>query len=118
MKAYLIITTLAAVAIMVATQHSMELTLAAAALWILLMMLLWILRRNMEVVSVVFLKQPPSRMNHLEWLQNQHLLEVPKPLQAWIALSSHAFARTWNKTNANKEILFLHQKTNPQKLLT
>ena len=54
MKAYLIITTLAAVAIMVATQHSMELTLAAAALWILLMMLLWILRRNMEVVSSSF----------------------------------------------------------------
>ena len=54
MKAYLIITTLAAVAIMVATQHSMELTLAAAALWILLMMLLWILRRNTEVVSASF----------------------------------------------------------------
>ena len=54
MKAYLIITTLAAVAIMVATQHSMELTLAAAALWILLMLLLWILRRNMEVVSASF----------------------------------------------------------------
>ncbi len=54
MKAYLIITTLAAVAIVVATQHSMELTLAAAALWILLMLLLWILRRNMEVVSASF----------------------------------------------------------------
>ena len=54
MKAYLIITTLAAVAIMVATQHSMELTLAAAILWILLMILLWILRRNMEVVSSSF----------------------------------------------------------------
>ena len=54
MKAYLIITTLAAVAIMVATQHSMELTLAAAALWVLLMLLLWILRRNMEVVSASF----------------------------------------------------------------
>ncbi|MDG2196730.1 MAG: hypothetical protein P8O70_07535 [SAR324 cluster bacterium] len=54
MKAYLIITTLAAVAIVVATQHSMELTLAAAALWILLMLLLWILRRNMEVVSTSF----------------------------------------------------------------
>ena len=54
MKAYLIITTLAAVAITVATQHSMELTLAAAALWILLMLLLWILRRNMEVVFTNF----------------------------------------------------------------
>jgi len=54
MKAYLIITTLAAVAIVVATQHSMELTLAAAALWILLMLLLWILRRNMEVVFTNF----------------------------------------------------------------
>ena len=54
MKAYLIITTLAAVAIMVATQHSVELTLAAAILWILLMILLWILRRNMEVVSSSF----------------------------------------------------------------
>ena len=54
MKAYLIITTLAAVAIVVATQHSMELTLAAAALWVLLMLLLWILRRNMEVVSASF----------------------------------------------------------------
>ena len=54
MKAYLIITPLAAVAIMVATQHSMELTLAAAILWILLMTLLWILRRNMEVVSSSF----------------------------------------------------------------
>ena len=54
MKAYLIITTLATVAIVVATQHSMELTLAAAALWILLMLLLWILRRNMEVVSASF----------------------------------------------------------------
>ena len=54
MKAYLIITTLAAVAIVVATQHSMELTLAAAILWILLMILLWILRRNMEVVSSSF----------------------------------------------------------------
>ena len=54
MKAYLIITPLAAVAIVVATQHSMELTLAAAALWILLMLLLWILRRNMEVVFTNF----------------------------------------------------------------
>ena len=54
MKVYLIITTLAAVAIVVAIQHSMELTLAAAVLWILLMILLWILRRNMEVVSSSF----------------------------------------------------------------
>ncbi len=117
MKAYLIITTLAAVAIVVATQHSMELTLAAAALWILLMLLLWILRRNMEVVSTSF-SQAVS-------FANESPRVAPKSAssgsaETFTGLDSSVFARfarTWNKTNANKETLFLHQKTNPQKLL-
>ena len=90
MKAYLIITTLAAVAIVVATQHSMELTLAAAALWILLMLLLWILRRNMEVVSASF-SQTVS-------FANESPRVAPKPAssgsaETFTGLDSSVFAR-------------------------
>ncbi len=90
MKAYLIITTLAAVAIVVATQHSMELTLAAAALWILLMLLLWILRRNMEVVSPSF-SQTVS-------FANESPRVAPKPAssgsaETFTGLDSSVFAR-------------------------
>jgi hypothetical protein len=90
MKAYLIITTLAAVAIVVATQHSMELTLAAAALWILLMLLLWILRRNMEVVSPSF-SQTVS-------FANESPRVAPKPAssgsaETFAGLDSSVFAR-------------------------
>ncbi|MGA1165562.1 MAG: hypothetical protein ACO3XK_09495 [bacterium] len=90
MKAYLIITTLAAVAIVVATQHSMELTLAAAALWILLMLLLWILRRNMEVVSASF-SQTVSFANESPGV-------APKPAssgsaETFTGLDSSVFAR-------------------------
>jgi len=90
MKAYLIITTLAAVAIVVATQHSMELTLAAAALWILLMLLLWILRSNMEVVSASF-SQTVSFANEAPRM-------APKPAssgsaETFTGLDSSVFAR-------------------------
>ena len=90
MKAYLIITTLATVAIVVATQHSMELTLAAAALWILLMLLLWILRRNMEVVSASF-SQTVS-------FANESPRVAPKPTssgsaETFTGLDSSVFAR-------------------------
>ena len=90
MKAYLIITTLAAVAIVVATQHSMELTLAAAALWILLMLLLWILRSNMEVVSASF-SQTVS-------FANESPRVAPKPAssgsaETFTGLDSSVFAR-------------------------
>ena len=90
MKAYLIITTLAAVAIMVATQHSMELTLAAAILWILLMILLWILRRNMEVVS--------SSFSQTVSFANESPRVAPKPASSGSAgtftgLDSSVFAR-------------------------
>jgi hypothetical protein len=108
MKAYLTITTLAAVAIMVATQHSIELALAAAALWSLLMLLLWILRRNMEVVSTNF-SQAVSFAN-----EPLRAFPQPEPASNFTGLDSSVFARFREnlEQNERKQGNFIPEREN------